>query len=131
MNLSFRGLAIFSALAFLVLAVAWMFAPSSVLSGWGVAFSNPVGLVGRRLAAMFAGMAVMFFGARNAPPSPARSAMVAGLVAACLILAVLGVFDLVSGQANQRILGAVVLEVGLPLAFLTVSRIRNTRTGIK
>jgi hypothetical protein len=46
-----------------------MFAPNLLLSSWDVDFSYPVGLVGRRGAALFAGIGVMFFWARNAEPS--------------------------------------------------------------
>lgn len=118
MKLDFRSLAILIALIFFSLALTWMLAPNLLLSNWGIEFSSQVGLVGRRGAALYAGIGVMFFSARNAEPSPARSALVAGLVVACLTLAALGVFELVAGHANLGILAAVFIEVALTLAFL-------------
>lgn len=53
MKLSFRSLAILSALVFFALALVWMFAPNILLSSWDVAFSYPVGLMSRRTAALY------------------------------------------------------------------------------
>jgi hypothetical protein len=122
MKLNFRSLAILSALIFFALALAWMLAPDHLLSSWGVEFSSSVGLVGRRMAALYAGIGVMFFTARNAEPSSVRSALVTGFVVACLILAVLGVFELATGHAGIGILAAVLIEIALTLAFLYVAR---------
>ena len=91
-----------------------------LLSTWGVDFSYAVGLMGRRGAALFAGIGVMFFWARNAEPSSARSALVAGFVISCLALAALGVVELGNGHAGPGILSAVLIEVALILASLYV-----------
>jgi len=120
MKLDFRSLAILTAFLFLSLALIWMFAPHLMLASWGVEFSPEVGLVARRAGALNAGIGIMFFAARNAKPSPSRSALVAGLVAACLALAVLGVFELATGHTRVDILAAVFIEISLALAFLTV-----------
>ena len=120
MKLNFRNLAILTSFVFFALALTWMFAPNLLLSNWGVEFSSPVGLVGRRGAALYSGFGVMFFAARNAAPSPARSALLSGAVVACLILALLGVIELATGHAEVGILVAVFIEVALTLAFLAV-----------
>jgi hypothetical protein len=125
MKLDFRSLAILTALVFFSLAPTWMLAPNLLLSNWGVEFSSPIGLVGRRGAALYAGIGAMFFSARNAEPSSSRSAMVAGLVVACLTLAALGVFELVAGHATRGILAAVFFEVAFTLAFLYIERARG------
>jgi len=121
MPLNFKRLAVLVALLFFALAFTWMFVPNLLLASWGVDFSNAVGLVGRRGAALYAGVGVMFFSARNAAPSPARSSLVAGFVVTCLILAVLGVIEFSSGHAGSGILSAVLVETALILAFLYVS----------
>ncbi|WP_109016627.1 hypothetical protein [Novimethylophilus kurashikiensis] len=137
MKLNFRNLAILTSFIFFALALIWMFAPNLLLSNWGVELSSSVELVGRRGAALYAGISVMFFSARNAEASPARSALVAGFVAACLTLAALGFFDLMAGHASHGILAAVFIEVTLALAFLYVGRARrnavtfNKKPGIK
>jgi hypothetical protein len=120
MKLDFRSLALMSAFLFFSLALIWMFAPDLALSSWGVEFSPEVGLVARRAAALYAGIGVMFFLARNTAPSPVRSALLEGVIVACLALAALGVFELATGHAEVGILTAVFIEVALVLAFLAV-----------
>lgn len=122
MQVNFRNLAILSAFLFFALAFAWMFAPNLLLASWGVDFSDSVGVVGRRGAALYAGIGVMFFSARNTGPSLARSSLVTGLVVTCLILAFLGVFELAMGNVGFGILSAVLIEVAIIFAFLYVSR---------
>ena len=130
MKLSFRSLAIVIALLFLVQAFTWMFAPQRLLAEWGVALTPSVSLLSRRAAALYAGVAVMFWSARNAEPSPARSALMKGLGVACLMLASLGVFELAAGHAAPGILAAVVIEVMFMLALLHVGRQSSqTRAG--
>jgi hypothetical protein len=99
-----------------------LLAPEILLSLWGVEFSYAAGLVSRRAAALFAGFCVMFICVRNAEPSPNRSALVAGFVVACLLLATLGIFELVTGHVGLGILSAVITEVVLALAFLSIGR---------
>ena len=125
MKLTFRSLAILSAFVFFSLALAWMFAPKVMLSRWGIDFSYPVGLMARRGAALYAGIGVMLFSARNAGPSPARSALVTGFVVACSILAALGVFELATGHAGFGISVAVLIEIALTLASLYVARLNK------
>lgn len=126
MKLNFRNIAILASFIFFALAITWMLAPNLFLASWGVDFSSSAELVGRRGGAVYAGVGLMFFSARNAEPSLARSAMVRGVVVACLILATLGIFELATGHANSGILTAVFIEVALVLAFLYVNRTDNT-----
>lgn len=127
MKLHFRTLAIITALLAFALALTWMFAPDLLLSSWGVELSDPVALVGRRGAALYGGIGVMFFLARNAEPSAARSALVAGFMVSCSVLAALGVFELVMGRAGPGILLAVLVEIALVLAFSCVECSRKSR----
>ena len=64
--LSFYRLSVFSSILFTVLSIILMFAPAMMLSAWGVELTDSVGLVARRIAALYAGIAVMYFLARNA-----------------------------------------------------------------
>lgn len=68
----------------------------------------------------------MFFSARNAEPSTARSALIKGVVLACLTLAALGIFELKAGRVTDHILVAVGIEVALALAFLYVANSART-----
>jgi len=120
MSFQFHHLATLSSLLFFGLAATWMFRPSAMLRSWGVDINGSAGLVGRRAAALYAGMGIMVFIARNAEPSLARSALVSGFISTCSILAILGVFELVTGRAKSGILLAVLIEVTLALAYLFV-----------
>ena len=125
--MNFRNLAILSSLICFGLTLTWTLAPALLLAIWGIEFSYPVGLVGRRGAALFAGIGVMFFAARNAEPSAARSALVTGFIVGCAALATLGIFELASGHAGPGILSAVLVEIALALAFLYVARTESPK----
>lgn len=126
MDTRFRKVAILTALIFLALAFAWMFASGEQLSRWGVSASSSTELLGRRAAALYAGIGIMFLQARNAEPSPARTALLHGAIVTCLMLAVLGTAELINGHAGPGILAAVVIEIVLVIAFLYAARTRQT-----
>jgi len=123
--LSFYRLSVFSSILFTVLSIILMFAPVLMLSAWGVELTDSVGLVTRRIAALYAGIAVMYFFARNAEHSTTRSALIGGTIAACLILALLGIYEFSAGHASHGILISVFIEVVLVLAFLNVCALRK------
>lgn len=110
---NFRAVAIGASILCFALAGVWLLAPSMLLSLWGVGYGDPVGLIARRTAALFLGVGVMFFLARNAKPSLPRTALSLGLSVACMAVAALGVFELALGRASEGILTAVVVELGL------------------
>lgn len=120
MHLSFYLLAMITASLFGILAAVWLFAPSRFLSAWNVDNTNSAGLVGRRAGALYAGMAAMFFFARNAEPSATLNALIDGLIVTCVLLAILGLYEFIKGNANKSILGAVVIEMLLCVMFLQV-----------
>ena len=118
--LSFYRLSVLTAILFISLASILMFAPAQMLTSWGMELTTSVGLVTRRIAALQTGIAVMFFFARNAEHSIARTALIRGIMTTCMILPVLGVYEFSAGHANSGILSAVLIEVALVLAFLYV-----------
>jgi len=124
-SLSFHRLSVFSSILFVVLAIILMFAPAQMLTSWGVELTTSVGLVARRIAALYTGLAVMFFMVRNAEHSTTRTALITGTITACSILALLGVYEFATGHATSGILTAVFVEVALVLAFLYVGTRRK------
>lgn len=123
--LSFYRLSVFSSILFAALAFILMFAPVLMLSVWGVELTDSVGLMSRRIAALYAGIAVMYLFARNAEYSATRTALIIGTITACLILAVFGIYEFAAGHASTGILGSVFIEVTLALAFLYVGTRRR------
>ena len=120
--MTFRHLALLSSVLLLALSATWMFTPELMLTQWGVQYSDGAGLVSRRTAAFYAGIALMLLLARNAEASKARAALATGISLTCLILATLGIFEWQSGSATAQILVAVVLEAFLAVAFLLSNR---------
>jgi peptidoglycan/LPS O-acetylase OafA/YrhL len=116
--MTFRHLALLSSALLFGLSALWMFCPELMLTQWGVQYSDGAGLVSRRAAAFYAGIALMLLLARNTEASKARFALATGGSLTCLILATLGILEWQTGSASAQILVAVVLEAFLAVAFL-------------
>lgn len=99
-----------------------MFTPAQMLTSWGVELTTSTGLVARRVAALYIGIAVMFFIARNAEHSTTRTALINGIITSGMLLALLGVYELATGHATSGILSAVFIEFSLVLAFIYVGK---------
>lgn len=125
MQFSFRTLSLFTAALCFVLALIWGLLPQWLLQIWGVDYSSSTGLVARRSAMLFLGLGVMFYSARNAEPSPTRTALSTGFITGCFGLAGLGLVEWLNGHAGPGILLAVVVELGLGLGFTQASRNRS------
>lgn len=124
MQVSFRTLSILTATLCFVLALVWGLLPQWLLQVWGVDYSSATGLVSRRSAMLFLGLGVMFYSARNAAPSVARTALSTGFITGCFGLAGIGLLEWLSGHAGPGILLAVSVELGLGLGFIQASRNR-------
>lgn len=118
--LSFYKLSVLTSILFILLASILMFAPDKMLAGWGVELTIATGLLARRIAALYTGLAVMFFMVRNAEHSTTRTALIYGMITSCMILALLGVYEFSTGHATSGILSAVFIEVVLSLLFMIV-----------
>ena len=127
--MTFRHIAILTSCLFFVLAIVWMFFPEQMLAQWGAQYSDATGIVSRRCAAFYTGVAMMFFIARNAVHSATRMVLIQGIITICAILIFLGVYEFVAGHASYQILAAVVIESVLGLTFIyvwnTSSKVNN------
>lgn len=120
MPLTFRRVALICAFICFALAVVWGMATERLLAFWDIPHSEVAALMGRRIAALLLGVGVMFFCLRDCPPSPARMALVRGFMVGCLALALLGLYDWLSGHAGPGILISVFAELALGLAFVSI-----------
>lgn len=115
--MTFTIAAVATSIAGLLLGLGWLFAGSFLLKRWGLD-ANPQGLlVGRRLGAVYVGIAILLFLGRTAPPSELRSAVSMAMLIALLLLALLGLFEFKAKRAGRGILISVVLEVLLAAGF--------------
>ena len=130
--MSFRTTCVITAAVTLVLGLGYLVAGSLLVGRWQIEPTEAVLLFGRRIGAVYLGLAVIFFLARSAAVSTARSALCAGAVVTCSLLAILGVLERAAGHAGPAILASAAVELFLALAFvrvLVVDRRPTPRAG--
>lgn len=115
--MTFKTMALVTAVAAGLLGLRFIFAGASVLAEWGLAGSDASLVMCRRLGALYLGLAVMVFLGRSAGPSELRSAVCLGLGAAIALLACLGLFELQRGRVSAGIITSVVAEAVLAAGF--------------
>lgn len=115
--MSFRTTATATAVIAFVLGIGYLFAGHLVVGRWQVDPTQGVLLMGRRMGAVYLGLAVMFLAARSAEPSPARSALSTGAALALFLLGVLGVYEFATGKAAGGILVSATVELVLAISF--------------
>ena len=118
--MSFRAIAIITAIVSLVLGAGYLFAGALLIGRWQIEPTNSVLLFVRRMGALYLGLSIMFFLARSAPVSVARTALSAGTAVACSLLALLGVYELSAGRVGPAILPSVVVEGLLALGYIRI-----------
>lgn len=116
----FDMLALATSIITFLLGMGWLFKGTLLLKRWAIE-PNTVGLlIGRRIGVVYLGLSLIFFLARHAPPSDARSALSAGTFAACALLAALGWFEFKARRAGAGILVSVAVELLLAAGFASV-----------
>jgi hypothetical protein len=120
--LPFRRVAVLSSAVCIVLSVVWIAAPQILPGLWQVQSSYESGLIGRRAGALFLGVGVAFFAARDAPLSPLRSALLRSACLSCVVLALLGGIEFTTGHAGAGILSAVAVELTMAACLAWASR---------
>jgi hypothetical protein len=120
MKLSFRNVSVVSSAICFVLAFFWIVVPQFLLWIFQVESLEPALFVARRGGALFMGIAILLFLAREAESSKARRAIALGFATSCIILALLGIYELAARHAGIGILLAVTVESTLAVAFLCV-----------
>jgi hypothetical protein len=96
-----------------VLGLRFIFAGASVLKEWGIEATDGPLVMGRRIGALYLGLAVMFFLGRTAGPSDLRSAVCLGTGGAIALLAFLGFFEFSAGRVSSGIIVPAIVEVVL------------------
>jgi hypothetical protein len=117
---TFRAVATATALIALVLGLGYLFAGHLVVGRWQLEPTQGVLLMGRRMGAVYLGLSAMFFVARSAGASPARSALAGGAAVALFLLAALGVYEFATGHAARGILVSAAVELLLAAGFARV-----------
>ncbi|TAM48593.1 MAG: hypothetical protein EPN53_09695 [Acidobacteria bacterium] len=118
--MSFRTIAVITAIVTLVLGAGYLFAGTLLVGRWQIEPTASVLLLGRRLGALYLGLCVIFFLARSAPVSAARTALGAGTAAACSMLAFLSVYEFSAGRTGPAILASAAVEALLAIGYIRI-----------
>jgi hypothetical protein len=117
---NFKTMAVITGIVTLVLGVGYLFAGALVLGRWQLEPTDSVLLVARRIGGVYLGLSLMYFLARSAPVSVARTALSAGTAVALSFLVVLGVYEFTAGHAGSGILVTAAIEFLLALGFIRI-----------
>ena len=115
--MSFKTLAVVTAVVTLVLGAGYLLTGTLLVGRWQIEPTPSVLLFARRIGALYLGLSVIFFLARSAQPSAARTALGAGAALACSLLALLGIYEFSAGRAGSAILASVAVEAILALGY--------------
>ncbi|MCL6417496.1 hypothetical protein MIB92_17680 [Aestuariirhabdus sp. Z084] len=118
--MTFTLVATVIAVAGLLLGLGWLCAGHLLFKRWRIE-PNPAGLlVGRRIGAVYLGLAIIFWLGRNAPPSELRVTLCVGALFVMVLLAALGLFEYRARRAGSAILISVALEVVIAIGLINV-----------
>jgi hypothetical protein len=115
--MTFEVMAFVMTLGGCVLGLRFIFAGASVLKEWGIEATDGPLVIGRRIGALYLGLALMFFLGRNAGPSDLRSAVCLGMGGALALLAFLGFYELWAGRVSSGIVVPAIVETVLAAGF--------------
>lgn len=90
------------------------------LAHWRIGANHGGLLVGRRLGAVYLGLAAILFLGRSSAPSDLRTALCVGLLVVMTMLAILGVKEFIACRASSVILVSSAVEFLLELGFANV-----------
>ncbi|MEJ6398863.1 hypothetical protein [Yoonia sp. 208BN28-4] len=123
--MTFKLVAMVLAAFCVALSVMWFVDVGLYTVTYGVAADTGTQFLGRRMAPILLGLGLMFYLARNAPPSPLRRTMCLGIAVAFAGVATTGIMAFIDGVASFAILIAAGTEFAAALAFIAVSQDRE------
>ena len=108
--LNYKTTSIYTALIAFTLFTILILLPEVLFWIFGIEQSNSTFFVGRRMAMLFLGLAILLWVGRNAAHSESRQAICLSIVVSMCALAGLGAFELLQGHAGTGILLAIFTE---------------------
>jgi len=116
--MNFKTLATLTAIIAFFLALGYFFFGAIIVGRWQIEPTESVLLLGRRLAALYLGLSLIFFFARSAPASTARTALCIGTAISLSFLALLGIYELLSNHVGHGILASIAVESLLAVGYI-------------
>jgi hypothetical protein len=114
---TFHTLAIVTCVLALLLATGWLFAGRLMLKRWGLEPDAGALLLGRRIGALYLGLALLCFLVRSTQSTELIMSVSLFAVLVSALLAGLGVYEYRARRAGPAILVSVAAEVVLLLGF--------------
>jgi hypothetical protein len=115
--MSFHALAIVTSIAALLLAIGWLFAGSLMLKRWGLESNDAALLLGRRIGAIYLGVALLCLLVRSSTSVELITSVSTFAAVANALLAGLGLYEYRARRAGPAILISVAVEALLLLGF--------------
>jgi hypothetical protein len=116
----FKSIAVVTSIIAFALGVGYILAGELVVGRWQIRVSGDVLLMGRRIGALYLGLSTMFFLARSAAASEARTALVCGTGIALSLLVLLGIYELMLGHVGAGILASMAVEAFLAVCYFWI-----------
>lgn len=118
--LNYKTASTYTALIAFTLFTILILLPEMLFWLFGIEQSSSALFVGRRMAMLFLGLAILLWVGRNAEHSESRQAICLSVAVSMCALAGLGVFEFQQGQAGPGILLAVMTELTIAFLYLKV-----------
>ena len=118
--MKFKTMAIITWIALLALGLGYFFFGAIIVGRWQVEATASVVLLARRIGCLYLGLSLIFFLARRAPVSTVRTALSAGAMVITLLLALSGVYELISSHVGKGILISAAIEFLLAIGYISV-----------
>lgn len=115
--MSFHALAIVTGCAALLLGTGWLFAGQLMLRRWGLEPNSGTLLVGRRIGALYLGVAVLCFVVRSTTSPELITSISLFAVLVNALLAGLGIVEYRARRAGPAILVSVAIEILLLVGY--------------
>jgi len=118
--LNYKTTSTYTALIAFALCTILILLPEMLFWIFSIEQTNSAFFVGRRMAMLFLGLAILLWVGRNAEHSESRQAICLSVVVSMCALAGLGVFEFQHGQAGAGILLAVFTEFVIAALYLKI-----------
>lgn len=115
--MSFATLSILIAIAALLLAVGWLFFGNLMIRRWGGESTEMALVIGRRIAAVYLSIGLLFFFARSTTSAELITLLCTFAVIANGLLAGLGTYEFLKRRVGSAIFVSVAVEVFLLISF--------------
>lgn len=117
--MTFKNMMIAGCLLFAGLAVGLVLAPSLFCTLFGLPSDQSALVMARRAGVLMIGFSILTYVLRDLPANPLSHNVMKGFVVMLLLMAGLGIVELMSANVGAGILIAVVTEIAFALAFWT------------